>query len=237
MAAMGLSQWSSARAGVKPEAAWNVGVAAVVAVFLISRLLLVAFNFKSFLEYPVLLLALPSLSSMGVLLSAIFVFGYVRWRGVPLLPLLDSFAPSAALLWAGVNLGYLLDGTRDGMPTEVIAAGGATLRTGARPVEAYTLIAALLLLLALLLALRPSYRAGEATGLGLAGAGLAIFFIDFYRLPSELLPNLPIDPAQIIAVAMAIAGGGLLYRVAAKIHTQNEAAHDATDGEEESDAI
>ena len=209
MASLSLTQWSARRVGLDEDWVWNTAMLTFAAVFVVSRLLLVVFNFRSFLEYPLLLLAVPSLTSLGLAVSALLIFGYVRLRGIPLLPLLDSCAASGVLLWAFVNAAYLVEGTRDGMP---MARG-----LGAQPVEVYTLVAAIVILLAVLNALRMGYRGGEATGLALAAGGLAIFFIDFYRLPSELLPSLPIDPSQIIALAMISVGGALLYRVAGRV--------------------
>jgi phosphatidylglycerol:prolipoprotein diacylglycerol transferase len=212
MASLSLTQWSARRVGLDADRVWNTAMLAVVAVFVVSRLLLVVFNFRSFLEYPLLLLAVPSLTSLGIVVSTALVYGYVRWRGVPLLPLLDSCAASVALLWAFVNAAFLFDGTHDGMPVGAPSAP--------QPVEVYTLVAALVILLAVLNALRSGYRGGEATGLALTASGLAIFFIDFYRLPSELLPSLPIDPSQIIALVMVAVGGALLYRVATRLYAQ-----------------
>jgi phosphatidylglycerol:prolipoprotein diacylglycerol transferase len=234
MCALALTQWSARRVAMdtgrtdpdqmNPETVWNTALLASAATFVISRLLLVVFNFKSFLQYPLLLLAVPSLTSTGLLLTAVLVYVYIRWRGIPLLPLLDSCAASGALLWAFVNAGYLMDGTRDGMPM-----GAGTGATAAKPVEVYTLIAAAAILLALVNALRAGYRRGEATGLGLTASGLAIFFIDFYRLPSDLLPNIAVDPSQIIAVVMAAVGGVLLYGVATRLYAEMK--------DRESDAI
>jgi phosphatidylglycerol:prolipoprotein diacylglycerol transferase len=212
MASMALTQWSARRVGLDAERVWNTAMLAVAAVFVVSRLLLVLFNFKSFLQYPFLLLAVPSLTSLGIVVSAALVYGYVRWSGTPQLALLDSFAASAALLWAFANVGYLLESTRDGMP---VGTG-----TAPQPVEVYTLVAALVILVAVLSALRSGYRRGEATGLALTASGLAIFFIDFYRLPSDLLPVLPIDPSQIIGLVMVAVGGALLYRVATQLYAE-----------------
>jgi phosphatidylglycerol:prolipoprotein diacylglycerol transferase len=212
MASLALTQWSARRVGLDADRVWNTAMLAVVAVFVVSRLLLVVFNFKSFLQYPLLLLAVPSLTSMGIALSAALMYGYVRWRGIPLLPMLDSCSASAALMWTFVNAGFLLEGTRDGMPV--------TSGAGAQPVEVYTLAAAAVILLAVLNALRVGYRGGEAAGLALAASGLAIFFIDFYRLPSDLLPNLAVDPSQIIALVMVAVGGALLYRVATRLYAE-----------------
>jgi phosphatidylglycerol:prolipoprotein diacylglycerol transferase len=212
MASLSLTQWSARRVGLDVDRVWNLAVLAIAAVFVVSRLLLVVFNFKSFLQYPLLLLAVPSLTSLGIAVSAALIYGYVRWRGLPLLPLLDSCAAPGAVLWAFVNAGFLVEGTRDGMPLGSVATP--------QPVEVYTLTAAIVIFLAVWNALRVGYRKGEATGLAFAAGGLAIFFIDFYRLPSELVSGLPIDPSQIIALVMVAVGGALLYRVATRLYAE-----------------
>jgi len=227
MAALALSQRTARFAALEPGPVWNAGVAAVVSAFVISRLLLVAFNLHSFLEYPLLVLALPSLTSIGILLTTLFMLAYIRWRGLPLLRLLDAAAPCAALLWAFLGLGRLLDGTRDGIATHLPWGEG----TFVHPVEAYSSIASSLVCLLLLRLLHARYVEGETTGFGLLLAGLAVFFIDFFRLPSDLLseawPHAPLDPSQIMGVAMLLTGIALLRRAAAQApaREKNEATH------------
>jgi hypothetical protein len=44
-------------------------------------------------------------------------------------------------------------------------------------------------------------------------AGVAVFFLDFFRLPSDLYPSSQtawLDPAQILALGMIAAGGVLV---------------------------
>ncbi len=227
MAALALSQRTARYAHLAPEAVWNAGMTAVVAAFVVSRLLLVAFNLNSFLQYPLLVLALPSLTSLGILLTALFMLAYIRWSRLPLLRLLDAAAPCASLLWAFLSLGHLLDGTRDGIATH-LPWGQDTF---VHPVEVYSFIAASLVCLLLLRLLHARYVEGETTGFGLLLAGLAIFFIDFFRLPSDLLseawPHAPLDPSQIIGVAMLLTGIALLRRAAAQapLREKNEATH------------
>jgi phosphatidylglycerol:prolipoprotein diacylglycerol transferase len=226
MAALGLSQRTARYAGLKAEAVWDAGVAAVVAAFVISRLLLVVFNLRSFVADPWLVLALPSLTGSGVLLTAIFMLGYVRWRRLPLLRLLDAAAPCGALLWAFLSLGRVVDGTREGM-----RAGGSGF---VHPVELYACFAAALVcvvLLRVLLLARGRSGEGLTAGLGLGLAGVAIFFIDFFRLPSDLLseawPNAPLDPSQIMGVAMLLTGIALARRAAAPAPMRENEATDA----------
>lgn len=231
MAALALSQRTARYSGIDPERVWNAGVVAVVAAFSISRLLLIAFNLRSFLQYPLLVLALPSLTGSGVLLTAIFTMVYLRLRGVPLLRLLDTWAPCGALLWAFLSLGRILDGTHDGITTQLRWGVRDGIAGSVHPVEMYTCIAASVICLLLLRSLQSRYGEGRAAGHGLALAGLAIFFIDFLRLPSDLLseawPNAPLDPSQIMGLAMLLTGVALLRRDAAQVplREKSEATH------------
>ncbi len=93
MGALALSQRTARYAGLAPEAVWNAGMTAIVSAFVISRLLLIAFNPHSFLQYPLLILALPSLTTTGIFITALFMLGFIRWCKLPLLPLLDATAP------------------------------------------------------------------------------------------------------------------------------------------------
>lgn len=222
MAALWLSQRTARHAGLGPEAAWNAGITAIVSTFVVSRMLLIAFNLRSFLAYPLLVLVLPSLTTTGVLLTAILMLGYVRWRKLPLFPLLDAAAPCAALLWAFFSLGRVLDGTHDGMPAHSIWGGGPV-----QPVELYALIAASLLCVALLRISRIGQVPGRTTAIALIAWGLAIFFIDFFYLPSDLLPNLWLDPAQIIGLAMILVGAALFTRARTQVKREsgNETTH------------
>ncbi len=206
MAALALSQRTARYAGLSADAVWNAGMTAVVSLFVISRLLLVAFNWHSFVEYPLQLLAVPSLSSLGVVLTWIFMLGYLRVRGIPLLAFLDAMAPCAALAWVFLSAGRFADGTRDGMP----------MGNRARPVELYTLFAALAICLVLFEWLRRNANAGTpagtTAGTGLVLAGAATYFIAFFRLPSDLLTNAWIDPAQAVALLAIVVGMALALR-------------------------
>ncbi len=215
LAALTLAERCASWAALSPAAVWDAGMTAVIAAFVISRLLLIVFNLHSFLSYPLLILALPSLTSTGVLLTALFMFGYLRWRRLPLLSTLDVAAPAAALLWAFVGLGRMVEGTREGMPTTLPwgigdrTAGGARLGAGfgaVHPVELYQLLVAAVLCAVLLASLRRRAYAGQTGGLAFFAGGLAVFFLDFFRIPSDILTHAWIDPAQILALPMVVVG-------------------------------
>lgn len=223
VAALYLSQRTARLGHLSPESVWNTCFTAIISAFVISRLLLVAFNLHSFLQYPFLVLSLPSLTTTGILLTAIFMLAYLRWRKLALLAVLDAVAPCAALLWSFLSLGRVVDGTRNGMPVHLWQSH----ETAVHPVELYTFIAASAICLYLLSALRSSIRTGQTTAVALISAGVTIFFIDFFRLPSELLASSWLDPSQIMGVAMLLAGALILTRNANEppAEDRNKAPH------------
>jgi phosphatidylglycerol---prolipoprotein diacylglyceryl transferase len=213
MAGLGLSQRTARSVGIDGAKLWDAGITGMIAAFVISRALLVVFNLHSFLMYPTLLLAVPSLTTTGVLLTAAFLLLYLRRKRLALLAVLDASAPCAALIWAFVNLGRILEGTKDGMPTTLPWAVGDRMLGAVHPVEVYTLLVALALCGLLLGLLSRRRYTGETTAIGLMIAGVAIFFLDFFRLPSDLFPSLQIawlDPAQMVGLAMLGAGAVLV---------------------------
>ncbi len=206
LAALTLAEGCARWATLNPAAVWNAGIVAVIAAFVISRLLLILFNLHSFFAYPLLMLALPSLTSTGEVLTGLFMVWYLRRRAMPLLSTLDVAAPAGALLWAFVSLGRIVEGTRDGMPTALPWGVGDPRLGAVHPVELYALILGAALCGLLLASLRRRAYAGQTAGLGLLAGGLALFFLDFMTLPSDILTHAWIDPAQMLALPMVIAG-------------------------------
>ncbi len=228
MAALGLSQRMALYAKLAPEAVWNAIVAAILALFVFSRVLLIAFNFHSFLEYPLLVLGLPSITVTGIFLTSLFLLGYIRWRRLSLLRVLDAAAPCVAVLWVFLSFARVVDGTRDGMPAHA-SSGAQVAAGGVYSVELYTSLSASLICLMLLglMALRTRYTAGLIAGIGLVSSGVAIFFLDFFRLPSEVLASSWLDPSQIIGVAMIFVGAALVWRARTEStrESRNEPPH------------
>lgn len=213
MVALAMSQRTAPYAQISPEATWSAGVAAVLSVFIISRVLVIAFNFHSFLQYPLLILGLPSITVLGIFLTSLFMLGYIRWRRLSLLRVLDAAAPCVAVLWVFLSFARVVDGTRDGMPAH--ASSGAHVRAGGvYPVEMYAMLSASLICVMLLgiMALRTRYAAGLIAGIGFVSLGFVLFFLDFFRLPSEVLASAWLDPSQIIGVAMILVGAALVLR-------------------------
>jgi len=223
LAALGLmvALWLALRcapaAGLAPDALWNATLFAVVAAFVLSRLILVGTNFRSFLSYPVLLLMLPSLTGLGLLLTAVATIVYLRVRGLPMAAVLDAWAAPATLLWAFLALGHLAEGSDPGLPSRAPWA----VRVGAdpdlqQPVGLIAAAAAAGLTVLLRRHLGRAHRPGMTAGLGLGLAGVVQFLLTFLRQPYPYAPdalNFLLDPIQFVALGMVVAGS-LLYGLA-----------------------
>jgi phosphatidylglycerol:prolipoprotein diacylglycerol transferase len=212
IAAMLLGQHTARLARVNAGALWDAGMVAVFSAFVLSRALLAAENFSLFLGFPVLLLQAPSLTVGGMVLTAMVCLYYLRRRRLPLLGTLDAAAPCAALLAAFLEMGRMAEGTHEGMPTKVRWAIESPFGR-VHPVEVYSAMAWLVLCALLLWLLRRARREGETAAWGLLLGGLAIFALDFFRLPSELFGNPIFDRVQWRAIALMLAGGATLAAV------------------------
>jgi phosphatidylglycerol:prolipoprotein diacylglycerol transferase len=204
-----LSQRTARLAGVAPEAMWDTGMAAAITALVVSRLLLIATNLKSFLSYPLLVLSLPSFTFSGVLLTALILAIYLRRKRLSLARVADAAAPCLALLWAILSLGSFATGSQ-GMPTTLPWAIDDRILGPIHPVEVYTASAALFLCVLLFRALSFSTTPGKTAATGLFLAGPIAFFLDFFTQPADPAHIVLLDPIQWLALAMALAGFFLL---------------------------
>jgi len=199
LAALFLSQRTARLAGLSPEAMWDAGVVAAISVFVISRLLLVAFNFKSFLAYPVLILTLPSVTFTGLFGAGVVMAFFLRYRRIAYTRFMDAAAPCLALLWAILSLGGFATGSK-GLPTTLPWGIEDAMLGKIHPVEVYTSVAALVLCVALIAALATADARGEAPGkttaTGLFLFGAIVFFLTFLTQPTEASLILLLDPIQ-----------------------------------------
>jgi phosphatidylglycerol:prolipoprotein diacylglycerol transferase len=207
MASLALSLRTAAVVGLSPDRVWNAGLFAIIAAFVLSRLLLVATNFKSFLAYPALLLMVPSLTPLGLLLTAVAVVIYLRLHGLPLLPTLDAWAPCATLAWVFLALGHFAEGSDPGLPS-TLPWTMSVIKGSPRhhPVTLYAALAAVIITIVLLRCLQSCNYAGDTLALALALCGIVQFFLSFLREP-EFLDNAfgtLLDPIQWVALGMIV---------------------------------
>ncbi|MES2392571.1 MAG: prolipoprotein diacylglyceryl transferase family protein [Acidobacteriota bacterium] len=209
IAALWLSQRTAPMAGLSANKLWDAGVVTIAAAFIASRLLLIALDFRAFVRFPLFVLALPSLTYGGLAVTAFVTYTWLRVKRLPILSVLDAWAPCAALLAAILSFGHFMEGTEGGMPTRLpwgMHTPGDSILGRVHPVQVYTLIVALALCEYTLIRLRRRKIAGEVAARALALGGLASFLLDFVHQPVESQGHAYLDPGQWIALLAMIAG-------------------------------
>lgn len=207
--ALWLSQRTARAAGVDADKLWDAGMFAVVAAFVVSRVLVVAMDVRAFMAYPLLVLSLPSLTYGGMALTSVLVWLWLRWKKLPVLRVMDAWAPCAMVLWAALSLGHFVEGTDAGMPTKLpwgVVTPGDTVLGKVHPVQLYMLGAAIWLLVWSLRMLSRQHDAGIVAGRVLQDAGILYFFLDMLAQPTDVSGGLWLDPGQIVALACYITG-------------------------------
>lgn len=213
IAALGLSLRTARLVGLAAEQVWDAGLFAVVAAFAVSRMLLTAGDVHAFLRQPVAMLALPSFTYGGMVLTAAAVVAYLRWKRLPLLKAMDAWAPCAAVLAAMLSLGRFFEGTDAGMPTRlpwgtVLPGSGGAVHL--HPVGIYATVASLMLLVLLLGLLKRRMRGGTVAAIALVLGGATSFLLDMVTQPLEMAGSAWLDPQQWLAVGAMLVGGLML---------------------------
>ncbi len=206
MFALALSEKTARLRSLPAETLWNAGIFAVLAAFVLSRLLLLAEHFAAFRHFPILLLTVPSLTPAGLILTAAATWAWMHLHRLPLLPALEAWAPCATLIWCALALGHFFEGSDPGLPTpHGLLIPGDIVPT--HPVALYAAVVAALL--TGFLYHRLAQRKPHTTALALALTGLFQYLLSFLRQPAfESLG--PLDPLQWLSLAMLLAGGLLL---------------------------
>lgn len=248
--ALFLAQRTARVVGVAPSQVWNLCIVALFTALAGSRLLLIALNFTALRVHPAWLLGLamihhPVLAAFAALVAGVAALVYGRWQKMPLWATADALAAPLALGLAFEQLGALLAGSGYGIEagagmaarwavtcTHPLAAlwSGVPLGVALHPVQAYAALAFLVLAALLLFWLPRRRQQGDAAGLFLLGAGVAIYFTEFWRDPEGrgTLLGGALDGPQAVAVPMVVAGALLLLeRKGSRTRTENdsEAAH------------
>ncbi len=231
MSALWLSLSTASLASIDPEALWDAGLFTVLSALILSRLLLVVTNLKSFFSYPLVVLTLPSLTATGIFLTLLTTLVYLKIRRLPFLQVLDAWAPCATIVWTFLALGHLAEGSDPGLPTTLpwsilSPTGGARLH----PVALYAAAAAAIITIALIANLRRHPLPGRTAALALAASGIAQFLITFLRHPSEALDPQPaslyniLDPIQWVSLVMVFAAA-VIYLQTEPIPRRNPEHH------------
>ncbi len=224
LAAMFLSQRTAPKAGISKEKLWDLGLLAVVLAYVVSRAMLIAANWQAFLAFPMLVLTLPSLTGFGVLLAAVLLLVWLRWKGLSALAVADAWAPCATLLAVFLQLGHFIEGTDAGMPTAMpwgIHAPGDTVLGRTEPVQLFAAAAAGVLTWFLIRRLNRPHRRGHIAALALVLGGVLSFALDMLRQPEMAESALPLDVSQVFA-AIGVISGVVLWLALSEPHIHVE---------------
>src|SRR5580698_7923821 len=181
MAALTLSLRTASIVGLNPERLWNAGLFTLLAAFALSRLLLVVTNLHDFIQYPILLLMVPSLNTTGIFLTILATAIYLRLRNLPIFDALDAWSPCAALAWAFLALGHFAEGSDAGLPTTLPwSLRIPPDRTRLHPIALYAAIAAAVLTAILYAQLKRRTQPNQTAALALAATGTIQFLLTFF---------------------------------------------------------
>lgn len=217
LAALWLSLYTAPHAGLPSEKLWDAGVFAIVAAFVISRgmdflLLLVIEHGQNSLSFRELL-RFSSISYLSLLVTAIPVMLWLRWKYLPVLRVMDAWAPCAAMLWLALSLADAASGGGLGLPTHLpwgVRAAGTSSGLRMHPVALYSALVALALCAALVHLIRRMHSPGRIAGAALIVSGTASFLLDMLRLPEQPLAHTWLDASQWISLAGLGLGSCLL---------------------------
>lgn len=245
--ALVLAQRTARTVGVAPAHVWNLCVLALFAALIGARILLVLVNWRDVVKHPLWIVGLatihhPLLIAAGALIGGLAAYLYARTKHLPMLATADALAAPIALGAACEQIGALLAGSDYGNDTHLpwavvytdpLAArwSGAPLGVPLHPAQAYAAVAFLTLSILLLVILPARRKAGDAAGVALMGAGLAVYVTEIWRDwegRGAVLKG-ALDGPQIAAIVMVLAGALLLREprsatVATAVET--EAGHD-----------
>ena len=210
LAAMGAGQWSAKLAGLTAESMWDAGLFALTAAFVISRVTLIVRDVHAFVSLPWVVLALPSFTYSGMALTAVVVAAYVRWKKLPVLAVMDAWAPCAALLAGALSLGHYFEGTDAGMPTNLPWGVHAPGMGRVQPVQMYGVAGSVVLFAVVVGMLRRRLRRGIVAEVALVVGGLMAFLLAMMTQPVDWGGSVWLEPGQWIAMGAVVVGGLML---------------------------
>ncbi|MFT4114799.1 prolipoprotein diacylglyceryl transferase family protein [Silvibacterium sp.] len=222
VAALVLAVRLARRFSLDPNKLWSLCLLGTLTTLIGARLLLALVFFRAFRQHPFWVLGLTQVHAPGIfaLAAAAGVGAAVLFalaEGLPVLAVLDTLAPAAALATALNRIGAFLAGLDWGTPTRLgwavtydrklsVLWYGTPTYIPLHPVQLYDAAAALLTLALLLFWLPRRTQPGELAGgwLFLTGFAAAIFM----PLRADASPALALP----LAAAAVIAGGALWLR-------------------------
>ena len=225
-----ISVRNSARQGIKPENAWDFGIAVVLAGILGSKILYILVDWKTYAEHPKEIFSLATLQAGGVfsggLIGAFLVaWWFLRKYNMPALATCDAFAPGLALGHAIGRVGCFAAGCCYGKETThwwgitftskiAEANAGTPLGTALEPTQLIESAAELIIFGILTWMFARKKFDGQIFGAYLFLYGIARFLIEFLRGdPGRGGPYFGglLSGTQLISIGLVLAGGIIWY--------------------------
>ena len=220
---------NSARQGIDPEKAWNLGILVVLAGILGAKVLYILVDWSYYTAHPAEIFSLGTLQAGGVfsggLLAALVVAAwYIRKHKLPALATCDAFAPGLALGHAIGRVGCFAAGCCYGKETHAwwgvtFTNQLANLRVGTplnvplEPTQLFESAVELANFFILMWLLKRRSFDGQVIGAYLFLYGLARFFLEFLRDDpgrGVVFGGL-MSGTQLISIFLVLAGGLLWY--------------------------
>ena len=215
------------RQDINVDTMWNMGLVAILAGIIGSKLLYLFTTWQEHPDQPLRLFSLDTLQSGGVfsgglLLSIAVCYWYAVRHRLPKLKTADSFAPGIAVGHAIGRLGCFAAGCCFGKPTTLpwgvtftnplAQWAGTPLGIRLHPTQIYEFLAEFLIFLLLLGIFRHRHFEGEISAAYLFLYGIARYFLEFLRADPDrgsMFGGI-MSATQFIALLLVI-GGGLMW--------------------------
>jgi len=225
-----ISVRNSARQGIKPENAWDFGIAVVLAGILGSKILYILVDWKTYAEHPKEIFSLSTLQAGGVFSGGLIGAFIVAWwfllkYNMPALATCDAFSPGLALGHAIGRIGCFSAGCCYGKPTTHFwgitftnpvanANAGTPLNIPLEPTQLIESAAELIIFGILTWMFARKKFDGQVFGAYLFLYGIARFLIEFLRDdPGRGGPYFGglLSGTQLISIGLVLAGGVIWY--------------------------
>jgi phosphatidylglycerol---prolipoprotein diacylglyceryl transferase len=215
------------RSGLDGEKVTNLAVYCALAGLLGAKILMILFDWRTFLSDPKEIFSLSTLQAAGVfqgglVLAFLTALLYMRHVALPWLTTLDAFAPGIAIGHAIGRIGCFMAGCCWGRECslpwavtfhnpEAADLTGVPLNTPLHPSQLYEMSTEALLFAFLYWRFGKPHSAGKIMGLYLVLSSVARFLIEFTRFHEQGL-YWGLSLTQWISIALAGAGAMLLAR-------------------------
>ena len=219
-----ISVRNSARQGIDPEKAWNLGILVVLCGIVGAKILYVAYDWNTYPHWTDIFslntLQAGGVFSGGLLAALAAAVWYIRKHHLPALATCDAFAPGLALGHAIGRVGCFAAGCCYGKPTtgwwgttfssEVAHdVSGTPLGHALQPTQLFEAAVELANFLLLMWMFKRKKFDGQVFGAYLILYGVARFFLEFLRDDpgrGEVFGHL-MTGTQTIAIGLVLAGG------------------------------